>query len=73
MVNSNFDGVFEHILINYRWFLVCFFLLPASLIYEVWNYARNWIVFKLSSAPGHHNKKIIEVQKQVSKKNYHTF
>jgi hypothetical protein len=55
----------EHLIINYRWLLVCFFLLPASLLYNIWNYIRNFIVFNLSSAPGQHVKKVKEVQHQV--------
>jgi delta24-sterol reductase len=61
------DKLIEHILINYRWVFVCFFSLPASLLYEIYNYGRNWIVFKLNSAPKLHDKKVKHVQKQVSK------
>jgi predicted PilT family ATPase len=61
------DRLIEHILINYRWVFVCFFLLPASLLYEIYSYGRNWIVVKLNSAPKLHDKKVKNVQKQVSK------
>jgi len=61
------DRLIEYILINYRWVFVCFFLLPASLLYEIYNYGRNWIVFKLNSAPKLHDRKVKNVQKQVSK------
>ena len=46
---------------------MCFFLLPASLLYEIYNYGRNWIVVKLNSAPKQHDGKVKNVQKQVSK------
>ncbi|PNF18142.1 Delta(24)-sterol reductase [Cryptotermes secundus] len=59
------DRVIEYILINYRWVFVCFFLLPASLLYEIYNYGRNWIIVKLNSAPKLHHRKVQNVQKQV--------
>jgi hypothetical protein len=64
---SGVDRVIEYILINYRWVFVCFFLLPASLLYEIYNYWRNWIMVKLNSAPKLHHRKVKHVQKQVSK------
>ncbi|KAF4532800.1 hypothetical protein B566_EDAN002650 [Ephemera danica] len=64
-MSCSMDSVLEHIIINYRWLLVCFFLLPASLIYSVWNYVRNLIVFTLNSAPGQHALKVEGVQAQV--------
>jgi delta24-sterol reductase len=60
------DGLFEYILINYRWVFVCLFLLPASFFFDIWLYFRNWIVFKLSSAPKQHNSKVKDVQNQVT-------
>ncbi|KAJ3639800.1 hypothetical protein Zmor_003137 [Zophobas morio] len=61
------DGLFEYILIHYRWVFVCLFLLPASFLFDIWLYFRNWIVFKLSSAPKQHNSKVKHVQEQVRK------
>jgi predicted PilT family ATPase len=66
-ISSGVDKVIEYILINYRWVFVCFFLLPASLLYEIYNYGRNWIIVKLNSAPKLHDRKVKNVQKQVSK------
>lgn len=63
---SGVDRFIEHILINYRFVFVCFFLLPASLLYEIYNYWRNWITVKLNSAPKLHNRKVKNIQKQVS-------
>lgn len=48
-----------------RWVIVIFFLLPASFLYDIFYYTRSWVVFKLSSAPQHHDKKVASVQKQV--------
>ncbi|XP_013414441.1 delta(24)-sterol reductase [Lingula anatina] len=61
---AKFRGL-EYILINYRWVFVCFFLLPISVIYDVFYFVRNWIVFKLNSAPKLHDKKVQDVQRQV--------
>ncbi|XP_033219079.1 delta(24)-sterol reductase-like [Belonocnema kinseyi] len=61
------DILLEHIMTNYRWVFVIFFLLPLSFIFEIFNYGRNWIVFNLSTAPRQHRKKVKEVQKQVRK------
>lgn len=59
------QDITEYILINYRWVFVCLFLLPASFIFDIWMYLRNWIVFKISSAPRQHQSKVKFVQKQV--------
>lgn len=56
-----------YFIINYRWVLVCFFLLPASLVYDVYHLARSWIVFRLNSAPKKHNERVKYVQQQVMK------
>ncbi|XP_028128869.1 delta(24)-sterol reductase-like [Diabrotica virgifera virgifera] len=58
-------GYVEHILVNYRWVFVCLFLLPISFFYNIWTYFRSWVVFKLSSAPGQHQKKVEYVQNQI--------
>ncbi|XP_042214180.1 delta(24)-sterol reductase-like [Homarus americanus] len=58
-------GWLEFLLVHYRWVIVIFFLLPASFFYDIYYYSRSWIVFKLSSAPQHHGRRVQEVQKQV--------
>ncbi|KAK2159843.1 hypothetical protein LSH36_145g06026 [Paralvinella palmiformis] len=55
----------EHILVHYRWIFVILFLLPLSLAYDVFFYTRNWLVFKMNSAPHKHEEKVKHVQKQV--------
>ncbi|XP_050313504.1 delta(24)-sterol reductase-like [Anthonomus grandis grandis] len=59
------DNLTEYILINYRWVFVCLFLLPISFLYDLWLYFRNWIVFKLTSAPKKHDTKVKYIQKQI--------
>ncbi len=54
-----------YILINYRWVFVCFFLLPLSLVYDVYHLARSWIIFQLNSAPKKHDERVRYVQQQV--------
>lgn len=66
---KNSDSIIEYILVNYRWVFVCFFLLPISFLYDIWWYFRNWIVFKISSAPRKHDAKVQHVQKQVQQWN----
>lgn len=59
------ETVLEHLVIHYRWVFVCLFLLPVSFVYDVWLYFRNWIVYRLSTAPKQHSKKVRKVQQQV--------
>ena len=55
----------EYIIIHYRWVFVIFFLMPLSLVYDSVFFIRNWIIFKLHSAPHKHAEKIKYVQDQV--------
>ena len=59
------DGLIEHILINYRWVFVIFFLMPISVLYDAAMYVRSYVIFKLNSAPEMHDIKVQDVQKQV--------
>ena len=54
----------EHIIIHYRWVFVMF-LLPVSLLYDIFFAVRSYIVFKMNSAPSKHLEKVKEVQRQV--------
>lgn len=62
---NQIDTFLEYAVINYRWVFVCAFLLPLSVLYEVYFYFRNWVVFRLHTAPGKHDEKVREVQRQV--------
>ena len=59
------DSLLEILLIDYRWIVVCFALLPLSFLFNLWFYVRSWIIFKLNSAPKAHVKKVQEIQRQV--------
>ena len=56
----------EYVIKHYRWVFVCLFLLPISVVYDVVMYVRNWVVFKLNSAPSQHLKKVKNIQQQVN-------
>ncbi|RHY34550.1 hypothetical protein DYB32_000869 [Aphanomyces invadans] len=58
-----------HVLINYRWVFVCFFLLPLSFFYDIWYYLRNKVIFYANSAPTKHTERVRQVQEQVLKWN----
>ncbi|XP_055312887.1 delta(24)-sterol reductase-like [Sitodiplosis mosellana] len=59
----------EILLIDYRWVIVCFLLLPLSFLYNLWFYTRNKIIFHLNSAPRAHDDKVRKIQKQVQEWN----
>ena len=56
----------EYVLINYRWVFVVFFLMPMSIVYDVYFAIRNRFIFSMNSAPHQHDSKVLAVQKQVS-------
>lgn len=59
------ENIVEYIIINYRWVFVCLFLLPTSFLFNLWMYFRNWVIFKLNSAPKQHDAKVKHVQDQI--------
>ncbi|CAB3233134.1 unnamed protein product [Arctia plantaginis] len=59
------ESLTEYILVEYRWVVVITVLLPLSLLWKIWSTFRNYVVFKLSSAPKMHEKKVSYVQKQI--------
>lgn len=56
----------EKLLVDYRWIIVCFLLLPMSFLYNLWFYLRNAYIFYMNSAPKTHDKKVRNIQKQVN-------
>ncbi|XP_020896421.1 delta(24)-sterol reductase isoform X2 [Exaiptasia diaphana] len=56
----------EHVIINQRWIFVCLFLLPLSVLYEIFLSVRNWLAFKYYSSPERHAKRVRYVQEQVT-------
>lgn len=59
------EKAFAYILVHYRWIFVLLFLLPLSILYDFYHYARNLIVFHLRSAPRKHDERVANVQRQV--------
>ena len=58
-------SVLEYALVNYRWVFVVFFLMPLSVLFDIFYHLRNWIIFNLNSAPERHDERVKYVQKQV--------
>ena len=56
---------FEYVVVKQRWIFVCLFLLPLSAVYDVFYLIRNYLVFKLSSAPKLHQQRVSDIQAQV--------
>lgn len=57
--------LFEHILTHYRGQFATLFLLPISVLYGVYSELRNWIAFRLNSAPTKHDARISAVIRQI--------
>ncbi|CAK1595444.1 unnamed protein product [Parnassius mnemosyne] len=55
----------EYIVVEYRWVIVITVLLPMSLLWKIWSAVRNYIVFKMNSAPKMHDRKVKDVQRQI--------
>ncbi|XP_036377811.1 delta(24)-sterol reductase [Megalops cyprinoides] len=55
----------DYVIINQRWIFVCLFLLPLSVIFDVYYYLRAWIIFKMCSAPKQHDQRVRDIQRQV--------
>ena len=64
VIFSIFAGI-EYIMVHYRWFIVCFFLLPASFVFDMYMMFRAWIIFKMNSAPKMHDARVKHIQDQV--------
>ena len=60
----DWDSVVEHVIVHYRWVFVMF-LLPVSLVYDIYHAVRSYVIFKLNSAPKQHKQKVSYVQSQV--------
>lgn len=59
------DKLVEHLLLHYRWFFVVFFLLPISVLYEIYNFISKWLIRKLNKASRNHARRVRDVQRQV--------
>lgn len=58
----------DYVIVHQRWIFVCLFLLPLSVVYDVYYYVRAWIIFKMCSAPKLHDQRVRDIQRQVSRR-----
>jgi delta24-sterol reductase len=69
LFNLWFGPVLEYVLTNHRHLFATFVLLPLSVIFDLFFFVRNKIVFYMSSAPNLHDKRVQEIQMHVRKWN----
>lgn len=55
----------EAVLVHHRWVFVCLFLLPLSILFDVYYQLRAWAVRRLHSAPRLHAQRVRHIQGQV--------
>uniref|UniRef100_A0A3P8UZR1 Delta(24)-sterol reductase n=1 Tax=Cynoglossus semilaevis TaxID=244447 RepID=A0A3P8UZR1_CYNSE len=55
----------DYVIVHQRWIFVCLFLLPLSVVFDVYYYVRAWLIFKMCSAPKLHDERVRDVQRQV--------
>uniref|UniRef100_A0AAX7TVT1 Delta(24)-sterol reductase n=1 Tax=Astatotilapia calliptera TaxID=8154 RepID=A0AAX7TVT1_ASTCA len=55
----------DYVIVHQRWIFVCLFLLPLSVIFDAYYYARAWLIFKMCSAPKLHDQRVRDIQRQV--------
>ncbi|XP_055800226.1 delta(24)-sterol reductase-like [Salvelinus fontinalis] len=55
----------DYVIVHQRWIFVCLFLLPLSVIFDVYYYMRAWLIFKMCSAPKQHDQRVRDIQRQV--------
>lgn len=54
-----------YVLVHHRWVFVCLFLLPLSVLFDIYYQFRAWMVQKMHSAPRQHNLRVRNIQEQV--------
>ncbi|MGR8941327.1 MAG: FAD-binding oxidoreductase [Gammaproteobacteria bacterium] len=62
---SKIEPLFEHVLTHYRGIFATLFLLPVSAAYGAYAGVRNWVSFRLSSAPAKHDARVEAVIRQI--------
>ncbi|KAJ8705262.1 hypothetical protein PYW07_011089 [Mythimna separata] len=65
MTKIETESFAEYILVEHRWIVVMVALLPISALWKLWSTFRNYVVFKMNSAPKMHDRKVKDVQKQI--------
>ena len=56
---------FEYILTHHRGLFATVVLLPISCLYSAYVFARNHLLFRLRSAPAHHEQRVRDVTRQI--------
>lgn len=56
----------EYVVVHQRWMFVCLFLLPLSVLFDLYYYLRAWLIFQMCSAPKLHEQRVRDIQRQVS-------
>lgn len=62
---TKLEQLFEHVLTHHRGLFATLFLLPVSAIYGAYASIRNWIAFRMSSAPAKHDARVEGVIRQI--------
>lgn len=60
------EQLFEHLLTHYRGQFATVFLLPVSAVYGAYSGFRNWLSFRLNSAPTKHDARVANVIRQIN-------
>jgi delta24-sterol reductase len=63
--NRKATTFFEYLLTHYRGWFATIFLLPLSVVYNLWFYTRNKIVFWVSTAPKKHHQRVQKIIAQI--------
>lgn len=59
------DGILRHMLFKYRWVFVIIFLLPCTVLYNIYFHVKQWIEELRKPEPKDHHEKVHYVQHQV--------
>ncbi|TAK64796.1 FAD-binding protein [Methylobacter sp.] len=62
---TKIEQIFEYVLTHYRGIFATIFLLPVSAAYGAYAGVRNWISFRLNSAPAKHDARVEAVIRQI--------
>uniref|UniRef100_A0A1I8A8N4 Delta(24)-sterol reductase n=1 Tax=Steinernema glaseri TaxID=37863 RepID=A0A1I8A8N4_9BILA len=63
------ERLLEWIALHFRWVFVIWFLLPVSVLYDLYVVVRDKVIYFAQSAPNAHNRKVALIQQQVRKWN----
>ncbi|TMS33160.1 hypothetical protein L596_000930 [Steinernema carpocapsae] len=63
------ERLLEWVVVHFRWVFVVWFLLPLSLVYDLYTVARDKVIHFAQSAPKAHQRKVNLIQQQIRKWN----